>query len=219
MFGRVLVLNLDRRPDRWDSFRRRLPDDWPLPEPERFSAVDGRTAPPPAWWTESPGAWGCFESHRAMWREAGEDSVLILEDDAFCVDRFAERLAVCAEHLPDNWDQLYLGGQHLRTDRILPQPVNPWIVRCYYTGRTHAYAIRGRAAGVLLRWSETQHWNLHVDYVLARLQQAGQLNHYAPREWLFGQVAGRSDVAIQGETGNGALMPTQLWQLPELTEV
>lgn len=217
------VLNLDRRPDRWARFldRLRALPAWPLAEPERFPAVDGETVDPPAWWTESRGAWGCFQSHVAMWQRARDDrldNVLILEDDVFWVDRFASRLEQSLTHVPDDWHQVYLGGQHLRTDRVMPQPVNPWTVRCLNTGRTHAYLLRAGILPELLGTVCGRRWNLHIDNLLASLHQARRFNHYAPREWLFGQVAGRSDVCIQGETGTGLLARTELWQLPELRD-
>ena len=122
MFDRVLVLNLDRRPQRWEAFCARLEKrgDWPFPEPQRYSAVDGKEIPsddfpPSERWKSSPGARGCFLSHRQILGEvaAGTENVLILEDDAFCVKGFGVKVAEFLAAVPDDWDQIYLGGQHL----------------------------------------------------------------------------------------------------------
>jgi len=51
---------------------------------ERFSAVDGLKMPIPANWPESPGAYGCLQSHLSVIQRAraqGRESVLIIEDD------------------------------------------------------------------------------------------------------------------------------------------
>jgi len=222
MFDRCVVLNLDRRPDRWAAFLARIPADWPFPAPERWPAVDGEQAVGiPSWWRESPGAWGCFQSHLAIWRaqqDAGE-RWLILEDDAFAVDNLAERWAKIAENVPGNWHQMYLGGQFLELCRVTPQPFdgNPWWVRAFNVNRTHAYAVAQEFLPRLLKFFEKR-WNLHVDYALAKLHRDSTCMIVAPREWLFGQVAGRSDVCVQGETNRAALAKTMLWQLPELKE-
>ena len=77
---------------RWDDFRRRFPADWPYRAVSHFPATDGKLCPPPAWWTESAGAWGCLRSHHRIIEEclnSGIESVLIdpgsgLRADAGC---------------------------------------------------------------------------------------------------------------------------------------
>ena len=92
VFQRVAVVNLARRPDRWLSFLRRLPSNWPFSPPLRFPAIDGRACQIPAFWQTGAGAWGCYQSHVTIIADClaqGIDSILVLEDDAIFVQDFA----------------------------------------------------------------------------------------------------------------------------------
>ena len=56
-FERVVCINLDRRPDRWEEFQR----EWArvegcFGELERVRAVDGEKVPPPEWYRGNRGA-------------------------------------------------------------------------------------------------------------------------------------------------------------------
>ena len=65
---------------------------WPV---ERFAAVDGTTVQIPERWPESPGAYGCLQSHLAVVLQAralNRESVLIMEDDILFDERFHEKV-------------------------------------------------------------------------------------------------------------------------------
>ena len=146
-FARVFVVNLHSRPDRWESFRERLPEDWPFGEVTRFVAIDGRLVPPPGWWKGGAGAWGCYRSHLKIIEDClaqDIDSVLIMEDDALFVDGFTEKCRQFFDHLPSDWGFVYLGGQHLEQNIRLPRRVSEWAYRPYNVNRTHCFALRGR---------------------------------------------------------------------------
>lgn len=114
---KVKVINLDRRPDRWERFSSqkgvvRLGTQYTI---ERFSAVDGKTI---AVETDdrismrtkrnikfrtrrthedidTVGAIGCYLSHTQIWREflqSGASCVMVLEDDALIPPDFLEKL-------------------------------------------------------------------------------------------------------------------------------
>ena len=91
-------------------------------------------------------------SHRQIMREAieaGIESILVLEDDALPVEDFTSRAIEFLECVPDDWDCLMLGGQHL----MAPDRIGPGIVRCVGTQRTHAFAVRrGMMSGLLRFW-------------------------------------------------------------------
>ena len=112
-FDRVVVVNLNRRPERLAAFIRRL-NNWPFKWPTRVEAVDGfLTAPPPETWTAGRGAWGCQLSHCGVLHAALNDrlkNILVLEDDAYPVLDFAERAAKFLANVPDDWDGLMLGA-------------------------------------------------------------------------------------------------------------
>jgi hypothetical protein len=196
MFDAVFVISLARRPDRLGEFWKRLPADWPLPEPEIWEAVDGLAARPPAWWATPPGAWGCAVSHYLLLGHAadrGLESVLVLEDDATFAPDFSARLA--GLEVPADCEQLYLGGQHLAT----PEPVEGRadLVRGRNVNRTHAYGLLGREAiARVVEWIEPGPWPCrhHVDHRLGAMHRARQVNVYAVRPWLCGQSEGLSDI-------------------------
>lgn len=198
---RVVVISLRRRPERLAAFEARLPADWPWPRPEPWAAIDGQLVPKPDWFSGSPGAWGCYQSHNRILEEclgAGVERVAIFEDDATFVPDFAYRLAEYAAALPADCGQAYLGGQHLAP----PSPVNELVVKAGNINRTHAYALVSRKAiEALYRHQHSgKHWNgrHHVDHHYGRAQRAGVVAAYAPTRWLCGQAAGTSDIANRG---------------------
>jgi hypothetical protein len=149
----------------------------------------------PPWWKQSPGAWGCLQSHLAIYRWAideGLESVLILEDDAEWCDDFVVQATAFVAEVPTDWHQVYFGGQHWG-DRF-PSVVSPWVLRCRNVNRTHAYAARAdfmRAAVDKLAERD----NRHIDYQLGTMHESGKWNVYAPAAWLVGQDVTVSDIA------------------------
>jgi len=117
MFDAAVVINLQRRPELFQRFMagvRRV--DWPFPEPIRLDAVDGTLHPPPDWFRCSAGSWGNLKSFLQIFTAAirdGIESVVIFEDDAvFPHDDFGDRVREFVAAVPDDWDQIYLGGGH-----------------------------------------------------------------------------------------------------------
>ena len=106
------------------------------------------------------------------------------------------------EHVPDDWDVIYFGGQHLNTDRHPPHGLNDYVLQPYNVNRTHAYAMRRRfieAAHERLsqRFRARGHRKWHVDHQLGALQVSGSWSVYSPWRFLVGQAAGKSDVAVR----------------------
>lgn len=204
VFDQVVCVNLDRRPDRWSQFCQRLQKiDWSFLTPDRFSAIDGNLCRPPNWWTQTSGAWGCLQSHISILENAlqnGINSILVFEDDADFIDEFSNKVLEFLADVPDDWDQIYLGGQHLSSSRIPPIPIGPKILRCKNVNRTHAYAVRGiKFITEIYRHlqdypSHARTPRHHVDHRLGILHGTDKYNIYAPRKWLVGQVGGPSDV-------------------------
>ncbi len=207
MFDRCVVINLERRPQRLEGFYGRVPKDWPFASIERVPAFDGEAAKPPVWYAPGNkpryrGAWACFSSHRGVWKQAiadGLESVLIFEDDVVFADDFTGRAQLFLQHVPRDWDQIYLGGQHLHTDRIPPTRLNDHVIIGRNVNRTHAYAVRRPMMEFLVEklsrpWplqKPVNHYNF--DYQLGTTHVHRKA--YCPTQWLCGQAAGTSDVA------------------------
>ena len=200
-FDRVYVINLPRRKERLDDFLQKIPHDWPFRFPERYKAIDGGLVTPPGWWRGGGGAWGCYKAHLRLLEDCLNDeynSVLIFEDDAVCVDRFGEKVREFWNHLPDDWEMLYLGGQHIQENLRLPRKINEWVYHPFNVNRCHCYAFRGRKMleRVYKHLNSFFDWNVdhHVDHYLGELHKKTETGFYCPKEWLVAQSEGQSDI-------------------------
>lgn len=143
-FDKIFVINLDRRPDRWEKCQEELKKHNIVAE--RFSAIDGETLNKEHFKPNcilSKGEIGCCMSHAAVIKLAQSynySKILILEDDV----TFSENAGVIFQqninNIPNNWQMLYLGGNHL----VEPITIYPRakLARIKRTYTTSSYAVR-----------------------------------------------------------------------------
>jgi hypothetical protein len=213
-FDRVVLINLKRRPDRLAQARRALRAcRWPFKAPEIFEAVDGRVRRPPAWWPHNAASWACLKSHQRVLKKALADQVkniLILEDDVCFANGFPTAVRKFLRAVPDDWDQLMLGGQQVNLHGK-PVFVQPGVYRCTDCERTHCYAVRGPYLRKLCRrLARGGKYNgaTYLDWIMGRdpdLQFAHRV--YAPQFFLVGQERGDSDIF-------GVALPRKFWNPP-----
>lgn len=148
----VIVINLDRRPDRWTKFRQIWRDRLPWDRVVRLSASDGAQL---AGYGAMPwfrgrrrdrtwaGRGGCALSHARALRQAkarGWDRTLILEDDAVPTTAATEA-TMAAVLARQDWDLLYLGCH---------EPQGPFVaqdegvMRIHGALDAHAYVVTAR---------------------------------------------------------------------------
>jgi len=207
------LVNLDRREDRLREWMQQLPQPWPLPQPERFAAVDGRRVATPPQWRAGNGAWGCYRSHLLILEKClleGIDSYVVFEDDAGFAPDFIERFHRYVSELPKDWGLAYLGGQHLYAGKHPPHKISEHVYRPYNVNRTHAFMVRGREAMKTLyrhlTWNDW-HTKHHIDHHLGRLTQRRyealvqgknidkeSIAVYTPDRWLVGQLPTKSNI-------------------------
>ncbi len=208
VFDGVFVINLDRRADRLKEFEDGLGEvGWPFEKPERFSATDGHLLPVPYDWKAGGGAWGCMQSHRRVLERAierGLKSILVIEDDAVCVSGFKEKVAEFLTAVPEDWDCLMIGGQHIEEEVAVPERVNDHVVKTKNCQRTHCYALRGPAIAALYReWCSKSG---HCDHIMGPFM--ARFNTYAPTKFLVGQRESKSDI-------NGKVNSQRTWNKPD----
>ena len=138
------VINLDRRADRLEKFRTTHPDI--SGAVERWPATDGKTikltpelaklfGPNDFFWKKA--VMGCALSHLGLWWKLMNEkpdikNFLIFEDDARLLPGWQETLQLSLNHLPEDYDVLYLGGilppNRAGFDRLL-EPVTKYYSR------------------------------------------------------------------------------------------
>ena len=197
-FERIVVISLAGRQDRRSRCAAHLAALGLSDRIQWFDAVDGRIHPPPQGWNSGGGAWGCHLSHLTIIRQAIQDrlgSVLILEDDAIFSPHASQELSRFLRAVPDDWGQIYLGGQHLQ--RPLPT-ASRQVWRGLNVNRTHAYAVNGTEAGriadYLGQWPSRRQIAHHIDHHLGLAQRMRLWPAYCPTTWFVGQMEAVSDI-------------------------
>jgi len=117
---KVLVVNLDRSPQRWESAQVEFAREGL--QAERFSGTDGKALKPEelkkvatfsARWLCTKGMIGCFLSHRRIWQKMVSEklpAVVVLEDDVRLVEGFSDKLLKLMDELPADWEVCLLGA-------------------------------------------------------------------------------------------------------------
>lgn len=167
----ILVINLDDRPDRWQSLLREAGRHIDETRLERLSAIRGTSLPgyghPPLFRSRRrdrtwAGRAGCALSHReaiALAARQGWRSVLILEDDVTFAGDFDAQAASLASALRElRWDICYLGftdpiGPFRQLSALAPPSA---LYHIYGCNTTHAYIVRDTAYAKLLELLPTE---------------------------------------------------------------
>ncbi len=139
-FPYKICINLDRRPERWQSMQRKF-DQHGIHSVRRFPALDGEKMKLPANWVHAPGAYGCLLSHLQVVREArrlGVPSVLIFEDDVVFDDHLEKKFSIYIDQVPPDWDMLFFGALH----KDEPIKVSDNIARITQAYSTYACVLR-----------------------------------------------------------------------------
>lgn len=168
---KTFVVNLDRRPDRWEEFEKN--DNVKFLNYERFSAVDGSKLKPTVQlqqifehndYNMREGMVGCALSHIKLCVQLMNDAAdvyLILEDDIDYVPEFEIKLKYCcSELIKTNWDMFYLGHhiwQNFIDNEVFSKTLCPKVEQFSRSeslkrsmGGTIGYMITKRGAGKLL---------------------------------------------------------------------
>jgi GR25 family glycosyltransferase involved in LPS biosynthesis len=151
-FDKVYCINLDKRTDRWEKVSKNFKDIG-VDNIVRYSGVDGNKLDLTNMkYNKSllPGELGILETHLNLIKEAKEKeykSVLIFEDDVYFTDKFSEFDDYMSK-VPNNWDMLFLGGNHLYGDN--PTPINEKIIKVTHTVAIHALVVKNTIYDIII---------------------------------------------------------------------
>lgn len=222
---RTVVINLDRRGDRWEYMQAHLAEHGAGPV-ARVSATDGRALAPERLAVLTPraraliqrhrrwhheeihelGAVGAALSHLGIWRElarSGGQRWLIFEDDVRIDDGFAPVVARALAGLPAGFDILFL-GHHASDEVELAAPALASSMRFW---GAHAYVLASRGAAVLSE--RTLPLWMHLDSLMAHLCRSRELAGYFVVPSVVSQLEERfgSDIIPLAEGGGVTYLP------------
>lgn len=195
---KTFVINLDKRPDRWNKFTEHKEVNFL--SYERFSAVDGSRLKPTEQlqqifenndYNMRKGMVGCAMSHIKLYLQLLEDkdtdTYCILEDDLDFVPDFEEKFKFCVKELDKtDWDMLYLGHhlwQQYIDDEVYSKTLWPKIEQFNRSeslkrsmGGTGGYLINKKGAEKLLEYINEHGMTNGIDTV--QQKSADILNIY-----------------------------------------
>ena len=198
MFTNTFVINLPFKSDRLTTFQASVPKCMgPITV---WHAVHGDTVLHPDWWSSGRGAWGCYRSHLQILEHcynSGAESYIVFEDDAIFRPDFEQQLSAFLAELPDDWEQVYLGGQLLHEVQHPPKRLTENVYIPYNVNRPHGFAVHKRGYEKLYRHLNSVPFQNgeHIDHHLGRLHESGKLKIYCPAKWLVGQDGGPSNIS------------------------
>ena len=187
----TLVINLDRRKDRWEEFSKQ-PTLKEFSDLKRFSAVDGssldvltdtRISPHTRfniakkyrrsdYEINTPGAIGASLSHITCWKtllDSKAEYLVVFEDDTIVNDAYMGKIDSLIKGLPEKWD-MWLLGTHAWAFKGVPLTKDPkgWWKVSAFTG-AHAYVLSRRGAEILLQ--ECFPIETHIEYYISSCAQ------------------------------------------------
>ena len=186
---RALILNMPDRLDRYEKTIAAYPSC--LPEPERYIGITAEEVEIPNWWKSSD----IYASNRQNFIDLFDiaskekDYTFIFEDDVTFCDDFEAKLKTFLDEVPEDWDVLYLGGQHIAKSLYPPIQISEHILRCFCTIRTHAMIARPETAGKIRDWLAADNWGcLHIaDNRMAQYMLDEDHYIYSPIRFICGQ--------------------------------
>jgi GR25 family glycosyltransferase involved in LPS biosynthesis len=192
---KTYVINLKKRKDKLNYFLQHFPSLWPYDKPIVYEAVDGCNIEKPGYWTGDCGALGCYLSHKTLIKKTidnhPDQDLLIFEDDALFVEDFVTKFHKLINNVPQNWDMIYLGGEH----KTKPISISSEIYLNQQTVLTHGYMIKASSLPLVYEYLDTESiYRDHIDWHYSNAHRYDIITAYSPTTWLIGQKAGWSDV-------------------------
>lgn len=190
-FDKVYCINLDRRSDRIEHFDN-IVNKFDLGNYTRFSAVDGSLIKDYNG-NLKLGELGLVLSNLEIIKESIKNNfntILILEDDCFFTDEI-KNIDEYFKQLPDDWDMLYMGGNHnLHVGAKPPIEINSKVIKLHTTYSTHFVALKSTVFNHINVILEKRNVPLDVGYV--QLQKVFNAYSFSPA--IAKQIKDYSDI-------------------------
>ncbi len=184
------IINLKRRPQRLTDLLKQF-QQLSFANYEIFDAIDGDTLSDDG--KSTPAQRACKLSHLSIIKQAKEDRlpyVAILEDDCEFTEHFNSKCVQAMVDISDDWDMVYLGGQHKKK----LHPITSRIASPSYLCSTHCYLINKKAYDKIIKMLEENDKAIDLIYVE---QAQMKLNVYCAWPNLVLQAPGYSDIEKQ----------------------
>jgi len=184
-FDQIYYINLDRRKDRLLSIQQQL--SLYNIQATRISGIELSSNNHQI----NNGQLGCLLSHLYIIGDAINNQyhrILILEDDTIFKDNFLELFSRLVGYLPDQWDMLYLCGNHFGGREY----VNEYVYRSYGTLSTNAYAINQSIIFKIYDLLTQQPYQQPIDSIYCSLHP--NITTYSSAANICYQMAGFSDI-------------------------
>lgn len=184
-FEKIYYLNLHRRPDRNQECISELSKYGIVAD--RFDAVDAKELGLLSWM-------GCLLSNLEIIKTAkskGFKNILILEDDVIFNENFELLFNNYINQVPDDWDMLYLSGNHNEHVGFSKNMISSNVIKCYMTYSTHSFAVKSSVYDLIINYL-TNIQTKPVDVLYTDIQK--MCNAYSLSPGLTTQRVGFSDI-------------------------
>lgn len=189
-FDKVYCINLEHREDRKNHILSECVK-YDLGDLSFFNAINGHIIENP--YKVSNGNFGLILTNIEIIKDAKNNNyknILILEDDCYFTSEVLN-IDTYFDALPDDWDMLYLGGNHnTHVGNLPPKKINEKIVQLHSTLTTHFVAINNNMYDVIL--ARLSKFDNPIDVVYTGIQKL--YNVYSTYKTIAKQLNGYSDI-------------------------
>ena len=176
-FDKVYCINLDRRPDRLENFKKEV-EKYNLGEFERFSAYDGKGLNLTNEYNLKPGEIGVIKSNLDIIKDAKKNkynTILIIEDD--CVfNNEIKNFNNLIDYIPEDWDMIYFGGNHSHTNNDLR--INNKVIKITNSFAIHCVAIKSTVFDEILEI--LNNYDRQIDVLYCEIQKKHNVYCFYP---------------------------------------